>query len=50
MEKARGIVPEDEFYLRGNRDNPASLRVMRKNGGRVAAEDGEKYYVRISKT
>ena len=42
-------MPEDEFYLRVNRDNPASLRVMRKNGGRVAAEDGEKYYVRIEK-
>ena len=50
LDYARTVVPEDEFYLRVNRDNPASLRVMRKNGGRVAAEDGEKYYVRISKT
>lgn len=47
LEKARGIVPEDEFYLRVNRDNPASLRVMLKNGGRIAAEDGAHYYVRI---
>ena len=47
LEAAREIVPEDEFYLRVNRDNPASLRVMLKNGGRIAAEDAEKYYVRI---
>ncbi len=47
LEAAREIVPEEEFYLRVNRDNPASLRVMLKNGGRIAAEDPEKYYVRI---
>lgn len=49
LHKARGIVPEDEYYLRVNRDNPASLRVMLKNGGRVVGEDAEKYYVRIAK-
>ena len=47
LEAAREIVPEDEFYLRVNRDNPASLRVMLKNGGRIAAEDADKIYVRI---
>ena len=47
LEEARHIVPEEEFYLRVNRDNPASLRVMMKNGGRIAAEDEAKYYVRI---
>ena len=47
LEEARKIVPEEEFYLRVNRDNPASLKVMLKNGGRVAAEDADKYYVRI---
>ena len=47
LEVARNIVPEEEFYLRVNRDNPASLRVMLKNGGRIAAEDADKYYVRI---
>ena len=47
LEEAREIVPEDEFYLRVNRDNPASLRVMLKNGGRIAAEDESRYYVRI---
>ena len=35
LEVARTIVPEDEFYLRVNRDNPASLKVMQKNGGRI---------------
>ena len=47
LKEARYIVPEEEFYLRVNRDNPASLRVMMKNGGRIAAEDETKYYVRI---
>ena len=47
IEQAKEIVPEDEFYLRVNRDNPASLRVMMKNGGRIVAEDDSKYYVRI---
>ena len=47
LEEARHIVPEEEFYLRVNRNNPASLRVMMKNGGRIAAEDETKYYVRI---
>lgn len=47
LEEARRIVPEEEFYLRVNRDNPASLRAMLKNGGRVVAEDESKYYVRI---
>ncbi len=47
LEAAREIVPEDEFYLRVNRDNPASLHVMLKNGGRIVAEDADKYYVRI---
>lgn len=47
LEVARNIVPEDEFYLRLNRNNAASLRVMQKNGGRIVAEDDEKYYVRI---
>ena len=47
LEIARNIVPEEEFYLRLNKNNPASLRVMLKNGGRIVSEDMEKYYVRI---
>lgn len=42
-------VPEDEIYLRVNRDNPASLKVMLKNGGYIHHEDEHKYYVRIRK-
>ena len=47
LETAKDIVTEEEFYLRVNKDNPASLRVMLSNGGRIVREDGEKYYVRI---
>ncbi len=49
LEVARTIVPEDEFYLRVNRDNPASLKVMQKSGGHIVKEDDEHYYVRIKK-
>ncbi len=49
LEYASKIVPEDEIYLRVNRDNPASLKVMLKNGGRIVDEDTNKYYVRIKK-
>ena len=47
LEEAHLIVPEEEIYLRVNLDNPASLRIMLKNGGRIAGQDGEHYYVRI---
>ena len=47
LEKAAEIVSETEIYLRANRDNPASLRVMLKNGGVLHHEDAEKVYVRI---
>ena len=50
LERARNIVPEDEFYLRVNRDNPASLRVMIKNGGRIVGESEDKIFVRINKS
>ncbi len=44
---AREIVPEEEFHLRVNKDNPASLRVMLKNGGRIGGEREGRYFVRI---
>lgn len=47
LQVARNIVPEDEFYLRVNKDNPASLQVMLKNGGRIVDENEEKYFVHI---
>lgn len=40
-------MPEDEFYLRVNKDNPASLHVMLNNGGRIVSENEDKYFVRI---
>ena len=49
LEEARKIVPENEIYLRVNKDNPASLKVMQKNGGHIVAENEDKYFVRIKK-
>ena len=49
LDLARTIIPEDEIYLRVNRDNTASLRAMLSNGGKIHHEDAEKYYVRIKK-
>ena len=45
--EAHRIVPEEEIYLRVNRDNPASLQVMLHNGGRIVAEDEGHFFVRI---
>lgn len=50
IEYAKDIVPEDEFYLRLDKGNQASLRVMEKNGGYIVDEDDEKFYVRIPKS
>ncbi len=47
LEAAKVIVPEEETYLRVNKNNPASLRVMLKNGGRVVGENESRYFVRI---
>ena len=47
--EAKNIVPEDEIYLRVNKDNTASLKVMLYNGGYIEHEDELKYYVRIKK-
>lgn len=49
LQRAKDIVPEDEIYLRVNKDNPASLKVMLHNGGYIEHEDEMKYYVRIKK-
>lgn len=47
LEIAKDIVPEEEFYLRLEKSNIASLKVMEKNGGRIVSSDDEHYYVRI---
>lgn len=49
LQVAKNIIPEDEIYLRVNKDNPASLHVMRNNGGFIHHEDECKFYVRINK-
>ncbi len=49
IDTVRDRILEDEFYLRVNMDNPASLKVMLKNGGYVHHEGCDKYYVRIPK-
>ena len=50
VEIAKTIIPEDEIYLRVNKDNIASQKVMLKNGAYVAGEDEEHYLMRIPKT
>ena len=49
LEIARGIVPEDEIYLRVNKDNIASQKVMLKNGARITGEDESHFFMRIPK-
>lgn len=46
---AREIIPEDEIYLRVNKDNIASQRVMLKNGAYRAGEDETHFFMRIPK-
>ena len=49
LEIARGIVAEDEIYLRVNKDNIASQKVMLKNGARITGKDKSHYFMRIPK-
>ena len=49
LDIARGIVPEDEIYLRVNKDNIASQKVMLKNGARMTGEDKSHFFMRIPK-
>ena len=49
LQIAKTIILEDEIYLRVNKDNPASLKVMLNNGGYIKYEDEFTYYVRIKK-
>ena len=45
--EANKIVPEEEIYLRVNKDNIASLKVMQNNGGRIVGDDEGHFFVRI---
>ena len=43
------LIREDEIYLSAGRNNPASLRVQMKCGGRVVGENEQYFCVRIPK-
>ena len=49
LEIARGIVPEDEIYLRVQKHNIASFKAILNNGAYVASEDETHYLMRIKK-
>jgi predicted acetyltransferase len=49
LDVARTIVPENEIYLRVNEDNPASLKVMMKNEGKIVGKAEGRIFVRIRK-
>lgn len=51
LKKADKILPanETEIYLSCSKNNPASLKVMQKNGGRIESESDHEYHVRISR-
>lgn len=49
LEEARRTVPEKEIYLHVFKSNPASLKVMLKNGGYIHHETDDGYFVRIKK-
>ena len=49
LEIARSIILENEIYIRVNKDNIASQKVMLKNGARITGEDEEHYFMRIPK-
>lgn len=49
LEEARKLIPEDEIFLRCDKENFASLKVMLNNKGYIHHEDKYKYYVRIAK-
>ena len=46
---AADTVPEDEIYMRVLKNNPASQRVMLKNGAYPAGEDEEHIFMRVPK-
>ena len=46
---AKEIVPEEEIYLRVNKDNIPSQKVMLNNGAYIIGEDMEHYFFRIKK-
>lgn len=49
IELAKGIVPEEEIYLRVLKSNIPSFKAICKNGAYIAAEDETHYLMRIKK-
>lgn len=49
LDVARGIVPEDEIYLRALKTNLPSCQVIRKNGGYLTGEDDFHFLFRVKK-
>ena len=49
LEIAKTIIPEEEIYLRVNKDNTASRKIMLNNGAYTAGEDETHYFMRIPK-
>ena len=49
IQLAKDIVPEEEIYLRVNKDNLASQKCMLANGAYKAGEDEEHFFMRIPK-
>ena len=49
IDEIKERIPEEEIYLRVNRDNPASLSVILANGGYIHHSDDKHHYVRIRK-
>lgn len=46
---AKEIIPKEEIYLRVNKDNISSQKVMKKNGAYPVGEDEEHIFMRIAK-
>ena len=49
LELAKGIVPEEEIYLRVQKQNIPSCKAILRNGAYIAAEDDTHYFMRIKK-
>ena len=49
LDVARKIVPEDEIYLRVQKNNTPSFKAICKNGAYISSEDDTHYYLRIKK-
>lgn len=49
LDVAKGIVPEDEIYLRVLKNNLPSIRAIQKNGAYIAGEDEAHFLMRVKK-